>query len=266
MAADSINIPRDLRAWKRIEAPKYKKDYEGKLLRATRMPCRRYYDPAANGYVENPDPQVPDGSVLTLRRRYPNGGGKTATLVCDWLCPACGHKHERDFIDTVLDDGSLHFVEEDGLVMDGQFLYLASPYFHPDPKVREERWLEAASAAAWLMSGGGDIIDDSGEKFTVFSPIAMGHPISVMGAHQGIPAGFDYHYWQSSNQAFLDASQHFIALQIEGWESSLGMREELAYARKRGLGIWAMGKGGDGNWGMYLCPDLVIAGPKEAAA
>lgn len=255
----AVDMPRDLRVWKKIDPPKYKKDYEGKLVQARAMPLRRSYDTSARGYVERPDPLVPDGAVLDLRRRYTLGDGKSAALVCDWPCPCCGHRHEREFRESDLAGGTLHFVEEAGLTKEnGQFLYLASPYSHPDPDVRQQRWLTASHAAAWLMTGGGDAIDNTGAPYVVYSPIAMGHPVSVMGAHCGLGHGFDD--WRQSNWAFLDAASFYIALQIEGWERSVGMREELAYARMRGLPIWAMRENGE-LWMIAPMPELAIPEP-----
>ena len=66
-------------------------------------------------------------------------------------------------------------------------IYLASPYSHPDPKVREARWREACRTAAFLMKGG---------QF-VFSPIAHRHPI----AEFGLPGGWEF--WERFDREML---------------------------------------------------------------
>ena len=59
-------------------------------------------------------------------------------------------------------------------------IYLASPYSHPDPAVRERRFRAACSAAAFLLQAG----------HAVFSPIAHGHVL----AEHGLPT--DWSFWQ----------------------------------------------------------------------
>jgi hypothetical protein len=58
-------------------------------------------------------------------------------------------------------------------------IYLASPYSHPDPAVREARFREACRAAAKLMRLGQP----------AFSPIVHGHPIAVYGLPNGTASG-----------------------------------------------------------------------------
>ncbi len=57
-------------------------------------------------------------------------------------------------------------------------IYLASPYSHPDARVRQRRFEEACQAAAAITRAG----------LSVFSPISHSHPI----ARYGVPTGWDY--------------------------------------------------------------------------
>ena len=154
-------VPLDLRAWKRVDPPKFKKDYPGKMLRIREQILFKTWEYKAHEYVEKADPLLPLGAVVALRTRYTNGinadGEKQAVLVCDWLCPCCGHAHERNLPESLLADGKIEFVEEEsGLDKTAKpVIYLASPYSHPDPAVRQARWLAACEAAAWIMGQGG---------------------------------------------------------------------------------------------------------------
>jgi hypothetical protein len=58
-----------------------------------------------------------------------------------------------------------------------KIIYLGSPYTHPDPKVREERFEKATRAAAHLVEKG----------HIVYSPITMTHPIDLVLAAEGRP-------------------------------------------------------------------------------
>ena len=63
----------------------------------------------------------------------------------------------------------------------GHLTYLASPYSHPDPAVREGRY-RAACAVAAILSARGDL---------VFSPVSHGHGIGLSGR---LPVSWEY--WQ----------------------------------------------------------------------
>ena len=95
--------------------------------------------------------------------------------------------------------------------------YLASPYSHPDPKVREERFIEVCGLAASLMWGDNDL--------TVFSPIAHSHPIAV---HGGLSGSADY--WEKHNRAWLDWADVLFVADMEGTKESEGIRREIEYA------------------------------------
>ena len=95
--------------------------------------------------------------------------------------------------------------------------YLASPYSHPDPLVREERFRLACKAAAMLMQRGE----------IVFCPIAHSHPIELAMRAQG-----DHAFWQRQDQPFLEFSSRFALLRIDGWETSKGVAYELAWAQE----------------------------------
>lgn len=98
-------------------------------------------------------------------------------------------------------------------------IYLASPYSHHTPAIKEQRFQAVLKAAAELMSQGE----------IVFSPIAHCHPIAVI---YGVPG--DWHYWEKYDRAFIEACDRFIVLKLDGWEASVGVNAECEFARQIG--------------------------------
>ena len=105
-------------------------------------------------------------------------------------------------------------------------IYLACPYSHPDPAVREQRFDAVNKAAARLMADGRH----------VFSPISHTHPIALVGE---LPLGWDY--WQEYDRIMLAACSEVIVLILDGWQQSKGVQGEIAIARDMGLPISYMG-------------------------
>jgi nucleoside 2-deoxyribosyltransferase len=97
-------------------------------------------------------------------------------------------------------------------------IYLASPYSHPDPAVREERFRQACIATVKLMQLG----------LAVFSPISHSHPLT----EHGLPG--DWSFWQRCDRAFLERCDEVVVLMLDGWEASLGVAEEIRLAEEWG--------------------------------
>lgn len=102
------------------------------------------------------------------------------------------------------------------------FTYLASPYTHTDPLVREWRFQKAAEAAARLMKAGE----------VVFSPIAHSHPIDL-----NFEEPEDGQFWKAQDEPFLNACSKLTVLMLPGWEQSKGLAHELEVAKSRGIEI-----------------------------
>ena len=101
-------------------------------------------------------------------------------------------------------------------------VYLACPYSHPDPLVREARFREANRASAALM----------GRGLHIFSPISHTHPIALEGNLPG-----DWHYWRDYDTSVLRACRALVILQIDGWEASTGIKGEISIAESLHLPI-----------------------------
>jgi nucleoside 2-deoxyribosyltransferase len=97
-------------------------------------------------------------------------------------------------------------------------IYLASPYSHPHPQVREARFESACRATAGLVRTG----------HVVFSPIIHGHPLT----RYGLPS--DWPYWEPHDREHLSRCDEVVVLRLEGWRESEGIQGELAIAAALG--------------------------------
>ena len=94
-------------------------------------------------------------------------------------------------------------------------IYLATPYTDPDPAVRRARFEAVTQAAGALMR----------QRFLVFSPITMGHPISEACAD--IPVEFPY--WETACLSYLTGwATRLVVLTLDGWQASRGVTAEIA--------------------------------------
>ena len=100
--------------------------------------------------------------------------------------------------------------------------YLACPYSHPDPDVREKRFRESNIAAARLMTAGE----------MIFAPISHTHPIAVDG---DLPKGWDF--WERYDRAILSCCHKIIVLRLPGWTESRGVRAEIEMAQEMGIPV-----------------------------
>ena len=100
-----------------------------------------------------------------------------------------------------------------------ELVYLASPYSHPNPNVREMRFIAACHAAADLMRQG----------YRVFSPIAHGHSIAVRSP---LPETWDF--WREQDFAVLRHCDRLFVLTLSNWIRSVGVRAEIEIMRELG--------------------------------
>jgi hypothetical protein len=100
-------------------------------------------------------------------------------------------------------------------------IYLASPYSHPDPGIREQRFEAACLATAELVRRG----------TVVFSPIVHGHPL----VRFGLPTTWEY--WSRFDHEYLRRCDRMIVLMLDSWQDSRGVQAEISLARELGLPI-----------------------------
>ena len=99
-------------------------------------------------------------------------------------------------------------------------LYLACPFTHSEPSIREYRYRMSCIAAAKLMRHG----------IVVFNPLSHSVPIneflSDVDSHE---------FWMSMDLPILQRSTELLILGLEGWTKSRGVRSEMfeamAYAK-----------------------------------
>lgn len=96
-------------------------------------------------------------------------------------------------------------------------LYVASPYTHADPAVREERYRMAVSFVAWAAA----------ERMRVYSPVVHWH---VAAQTRALPTDADF--WAWINVSDQERADGVIVLALSGWRQSVGVDEELAFAAR----------------------------------
>lgn len=107
------------------------------------------------------------------------------------------------------------------------FVYLGSPYSHPDPIVMEQRFQDACAAAGYLMRRGE----------VVFAPICHSHPIAST-LDPSHPT--DHDFWMAQDLPFLKLASRLHILMLDGWRDSKGIGREIQYAFDHGIAITFM--------------------------
>lgn len=101
-------------------------------------------------------------------------------------------------------------------------IYLASPYTDRSNTVMENRYRMALEAAAELTQAG----------HCIYSPIAHFHPMACI---YDMPR--DIEFWDDHSRTMILRADKMFVLQLEGWESSIGVMREMEYAKGYDLPI-----------------------------
>jgi hypothetical protein len=99
--------------------------------------------------------------------------------------------------------------------------YLASPYTSDHQPTCHERYHLACKAAAHLMQQG----------HVVFSPIAHSHGIARFIKDHS------HDLWMLQDLPFLDFAAKMVVLTLPGWEESKDIKQEIEYARDKGIPV-----------------------------
>ena len=102
-------------------------------------------------------------------------------------------------------------------------IYLACPYSHPDPRVRELRFQAANSAAAKIFRPGR----------LCFSPISHSHPICKVNGADGSWAAWE----EFDKRVIRDLCTEVWVLVIPGHNRSVGVEAEIVYANQIGVPV-----------------------------
>ena len=100
-------------------------------------------------------------------------------------------------------------------------IYLACPYTHKDPAVREARFKAVSKKTAEFLRNG----------INVFSPITHSHPL----VEYELPV--EWSFWEKYDKAFLDVCDRLFVYMLDGWEESKGVRAEIEYMIEQGKPI-----------------------------
>lgn len=107
--------------------------------------------------------------------------------------------------------------------IENRVYYLASPYSSDDAYTRELRYLQTLHFATDLINRG----------YTLIEPIAMSHQHAQRFS---LPTG--YSFWKKRDRLLLSRCHGVIVYCLPGWDISVGVSDEIAYAKELGLPVY----------------------------
>lgn len=107
--------------------------------------------------------------------------------------------------------------------MTTKLIYLASPYSHESPGVRQFRFEMACFYAGKVMDN----------EHIIFSPIAHSHPIEQFGLGEIKDANF----WLHQDFEILKRCDELWVLMLDGWKESYGVNREIDFANNMGMKV-----------------------------
>lgn len=97
-------------------------------------------------------------------------------------------------------------------------IYLATPYSHPDPAVRQGRFEAANQMTAVLIEQG----------HVVFSPISHSHVVAPFLKRKST----DWEFWKLQDLPMLAVCDKLIVMTYDGaWARSIGVLAEIEFAK-----------------------------------
>lgn len=102
------------------------------------------------------------------------------------------------------------------------YIYLASPYTHPDPKVMDARFDAVLESFVSLIR----------RRIWAYSPIVHCHTAALTHT---LPRDIDF--WQDYNRAMIIPASKFTILTLDGWAESRGVAWEVELARLHNIPI-----------------------------
>ena len=99
------------------------------------------------------------------------------------------------------------------------FVYLGQPYTHTSERIMVKRYKAALNMCAMIYKDG----------INVFSPIVHCHNIA---RQHGLPESFDF--WRNVDFGMIAASSCIWVYQLDGWSQSVGLGQEISFARSIG--------------------------------
>lgn len=96
------------------------------------------------------------------------------------------------------------------------YIYVASPYTHPDLSVRIDRYEQAMRYTADLINKG----------IWAYSPIVHCH---IMAKTYQFP--IDHSFWMGFDAAMILPCKEVHVLELEGWADSKGIQHEIEFCK-----------------------------------
>ena len=101
-------------------------------------------------------------------------------------------------------------------------IYLAAPYGATDPEMVEQRMREVERVLAHLNFHGQ----------VSYSPLLIHHCLK-----SGYPLPSTMEFWRTLCFSLLSKCDEMVVLCLDGWESSIGIREEIEYCAKANIPV-----------------------------
>lgn len=105
-------------------------------------------------------------------------------------------------------------------------IYLASPYSHINPEVREQRYNAVLNMTAKMILKWG---------LVVYSPIAHNHHIALM--HEERNESYALGFWEKFDKKMISRCDELWIYTIDGWKESNGIKQERNFALSLGMKI-----------------------------
>lgn len=106
----------------------------------------------------------------------------------------------------------------------GKLVYLGAPYTHDDPEVIELRIELFCRVDAELAHMG----------IATCSPLAKHFILKF----KNLPGTWEY--WSSLGELYMQASKAFLIIEMEGWDKSKGVIDEVKLATKFGVPVYGI--------------------------
>lgn len=114
-------------------------------------------------------------------------------------------------------------------------IYIAGPYTHDDPSVKQMRFNRLTEYAAYLVH----------EGYNVFSPITSSHPLHYCGIEgEYEPEKTEWPQdpvppvsWRDMDRRTILGCNELHVLMIPGWSISVGVSDEIAWAKLNAIPV-----------------------------
>ena len=93
-------------------------------------------------------------------------------------------------------------------------IYIASPYSHPDSRIRWRRYRQVRAHVATLIARG----------LFPYSPVVHNHHVAN---HHELPVTFAF--WEEFDLHMLSLADSLHVYELDGWQTSSGVAEEMRW-------------------------------------